>query len=274
MEDEFKLFDEYNNSQHSDKKISFITKECKHCNLIEDNGIKLCLDCGQELNRNIGFEKEWRYYGSSDTRHNSDPSRCHLRKNDEKSIYKDVENMKFNEKIVSIANSLYEKITKGSIFRGNSRKSIVFACIFHAYKISGDPQSCDTLVKIFNLEKRVGLKGLKYVNLNAPPDLDLKASYIKPEDIIKEIMEKFAADESQHNEVISIYKQIKNKSSVINRSRPQSIASGIVRYYILKNKKEISMNDFKSKVGLSELTINRIVKEICTILKTPEVLNN
>ena len=75
----------------------------------------------KELNRNIGFEKEWRYYGSSDTRHNSDPSRCHLRKNDEKNIFKDVENMKFNEKIVSIANTLYEKVTKGSIFRGNSR---------------------------------------------------------------------------------------------------------------------------------------------------------
>ena len=271
---DFDLFDQYENlNNETEKEHTNVNclKNCKHAQIIEDNGIKLCLDCGEEINREIGFEKEWRYYGSSDTRHNSDPSRCHIRKTDEKNIFKDVENMKFNDKIIGMANSLYEKVTNGKIFRGNSRKAIVFACVFHAYKMAGTPQSCDTLVKIFNLEKKVGLRGLKHVNLNAPKELDLKTSYIKPEDIIKEIMEKFDAGEEQCKEVIEIYKQVKNKSSIINRSRPQSIASGTVRYYILKNKKDISMSDFRSKTGLSELTINRIVKEISTLLKTPEI---
>ena len=43
MEDEFKLFDQYN-QEDSTKKISFMGRECKHCNVMEDNGIKLCLD--------------------------------------------------------------------------------------------------------------------------------------------------------------------------------------------------------------------------------------
>ena len=62
--------------------------------------------------------------------------------------------------------------------------------------------------------------------------------------------------------------QIKNKSSILNRSRPQSVASGLVRYYILKNNKNISLSEFKSKVNLSELTINRICKEITKILES------
>ena len=57
----------------------------------------------------------------------------------------------------------------------------------------------------------------------------------------------------------------------MNRSRPQSIASGLVRYYILLRKKDISMDEFRVKVDLSELTIIRIVKEIARILETPEI---
>ena len=96
----------------------------------------------------------------------------------------------------------------------------------------------------------------------------LKVNYITPENLIKEIMNKFDASEDQIDDVIQLYKKIKNKSSIINRSRPQSVASGLVRYYILIKNKNISMHEFKQKVNLSELTINRICKEITTILET------
>jgi hypothetical protein len=79
-------------------------------------------------------------------------------------------------------------------------------------------------------------------------------------------MDKFYATKEQKDEILELYKQIENKSSLLNRSRPQSVASGIVRYYILKTNKNVPMNIFKTKVNLSELTINRIVKEIEKIL--------
>ena len=85
-------------------------------------------------------------------------------------------------------------------------------------------------------------------------------------------MKKFDATESQIDEVVKIYHQVKNKSSILNRSRPQSVASGLVRYYILLKDKDISMQCFRQKVKLSELTINRIAKEISKILGTPEIV--
>ena len=85
-------------------------------------------------------------------------------------------------------------------------------------------------------------------------------------------MNKFEAPTDQINEVIELYKRVKNRSSVLNRSRPQSVASGLVRYYILLKGKDISMKDFRQKVHLSELTIERIAKEIARILKTPWVI--
>ena len=85
-------------------------------------------------------------------------------------------------------------------------------------------------------------------------------------------MEKFDATEHQIEEVNTLYSKIHNKSSILNRSRPQSVASGLVRYYILMKGKDISMKEFKQKVKLSELTIEKMAKEISRILKTPWII--
>jgi transcription initiation factor TFIIIB Brf1 subunit/transcription initiation factor TFIIB len=219
------------------------------------------------LNKDVCYERDWRFYGTQDTKHNQDPNRCHFRKMEEISIIKDVDKLGFSEKIVLYANLLYEEVTKRKIFRGNSRKGIIFACIFHSYKIYGAPHSCESLISIFNIDRRIALKGLKYVNLNADKESMFRNYQISPENIILEIMEKFYATDEQKQEILRLYSQIKEKSALLNRSRPQSMAAGLVRYYILKNGKHVPMIEFKKKVGLSELTINRIVKEICRLLE-------
>ena len=159
--DKFVLFQEcvsaYESTTNNNKKINNDT--CNHNSILEENGIKVCTDCGIEITRDITYDKEWRYYGASDTRHISDPNRCHARKSDERTIYKDVEGLGFSDKIIVKANELYEEVTNKKIYRGNSRKAIIFACIFHAYKIEGNPQSCESLVDIFNLDRKIGLKG-------------------------------------------------------------------------------------------------------------------
>jgi len=266
---DFELFDKLFSQSLSDKESSSSIEEedsvCSHKNKTEMAGAILCLDCGEEVEKNITHDKEWRYYGQSDTKHNSDPNRCQVRKVDDKNIFKDVENMGFSDKIVTLANRIYIQVTGGKIHRGNSRKAIIFACIFHAYKINGKPQTCETLIDLFNLDRKTGLRGLKHVNLTIPKETILNTSHITPANLIEEIMNKFGASESQKEEVVSLYEKIKNKSSKINRSRPQSIAAGLTYYWICENKKQIGIKDFIEKVKLSELTITRIAKEITAI---------
>jgi transcription initiation factor TFIIIB Brf1 subunit/transcription initiation factor TFIIB len=245
--------------------------ECRHLNINSEKGVDVCTDCGEEISKQIQNSKEWRYYGQTDTRHSSDPNRVQMRKSDERSIYKDVENMGFSEKIISEANKIYFQVTQGQIFRGNSRKAIVFACIFHAYKLSGKPQSHEKLITVFNLNRKTGLKGLKHVNLYAPKKSTIRTTYITPINLIEEIMEKFLATPEQKVEVINLYNQIKNKSSRLNRSRPQSVGAGLVYYWICSKKKDISIKQFTKKVDLSELTVNKIAKEISDVLGTPSV---
>lgn len=278
---DFQLFNkalkEYNkkeNSKDSDpeKSDSDDSKNnectpCLHLNVTNEKGVIECIDCGEEISKKIQHTKEWRYYGQSDSRHTSDPNRVQQRKLEERNIYKDVENMGFSDKIVSEANTIYFQVTQGKIFRGNSRKAIVFACIFHAYKLSGKPQSHEKLIGIFKLDRKTGLKGLKHVNLYAPKDSQIRTTYITPINLVEEIMDKFSATKEQKDEVIKLYHQIKNKSSKLNRSRPQSVASGIVYYWICQKDKDITLKQFTKKVDLSELTVSNIAKEISDVIQ-------
>jgi transcription initiation factor TFIIIB Brf1 subunit/transcription initiation factor TFIIB len=240
--------------------------KCSHKNIVNENGANVCYDCGKEIEKTIFQDKEWRYYGNSDNKRTSDPNRVHIRKIDDRNIFKDVENMKFGDKIVALANQIYIQVTKGQIYRGNSRRSIIFASVFHSLKISGKPQSHEKLMKIFDLNKKTGLRGLKIVNLNAPKDSIIHTTYITPANIIEDIMDKFDATDEQKKEVLYLYEKIKNKSSKINRSRPGSIASGLVYFWVSLKNINVSIKDFAKKVELSELTIIKISKEISEIL--------
>lgn len=265
---DFTLFEDMLNSV-AKLEIDDDKPECSHQNLNEEGGLVSCLDCGKELEKSIYHDKEWRYYGCSDNKKCSDPNRVTLRKVEDKNIFKDVENMGFSDKIVSSANQLYLHVSNGKIFRGSSRKAIIFACIFHTFKIMGKVQSYEDLISLFDLNKKVGLKGLKYVNIHTSKDSTIHTTYITPVNLVENLMDKFSASSAQKQEVITLYNQIKNKSSKINRSRPQSVSAGLIWFWICQKGMEITLKEFAVKTGLSELTINKIAKEIAEILKVP-----
>jgi len=269
--DVFNVFDELEEELKDEvEEVDFDKDEveCEHENVIENIGTLMCTDCGTELSKVVSYLKDWRYYGSDDTRKNSDPNRCHIRKIEDKSIFKDVESFGFSEKIVNLANDIYSQVTKGKIYRGNSRKAIIFGCIFHSIKINGKVYSCESLRTIFNLDKKIILKGLKHVNLNSPKNSNIVNRYITPIELVNEYITKFNHIEEDKQVITDIYEKIKSKSSIINRSRPQSVASSLIYYHFSKKfgSNNFSIKDFIKKIKLSELTVNKISKEIARIL--------
>lgn len=270
--DLFKLaYQEYEEENSSDKDNGDNPEKnenCKHLDVLEDNGVKLCLDCGEEIARDLSYDKEWRYYGSEDTRRHADPNRCQPRKTEDRTIFKDVENLGFSDRIVSIANDIYLEITKGKIYRGNSRKSVIFACVFHAFKMIEKPISCDSLNDTFKLERKDILKGLKILSMNLPKTSQTKTSYITAVELIDEIMNHFNATKEQKLEVVNLFQKVKNKSSMLNGSRPHSVASGLIYFYISNNTKGVNIKDFIKTVKVSLLTVSRIAKEVERIVST------
>lgn len=265
---EFNVFDDIESKEDDDLSDLESDEECTHPDSVNDNGIVSCMDCGLELQKIVSYEKDWRYYGSDDTRKNSDPNRCHIRKIEDKSIFRDVETFGFSEKVVNLANDIYTEVTKGKIYRGNSRKAIIFGCIFHSIKINGKMYSCESLRSIFKLDKKIILKGLKHVNLNSPKNGNIVNRYITPIELVNEYIVKFVHTKEDVEMITEIYEKIRNKSSIINRSRPQSVASSIIYYHFSKKfgANNFSIKDFIKKIKLSELTVNKITKEINRII--------
>ena len=103
---EFELFEQamctYEEKQLKNQNVKEKTcnSSCFHEDIINENGIMSCLNCGEEISHSINHEKEWRYYGHVDNKRSSDPNRVQIRKNEDKNIMKDVENMGFSETIV------------------------------------------------------------------------------------------------------------------------------------------------------------------------------
>jgi transcription initiation factor TFIIIB Brf1 subunit/transcription initiation factor TFIIB len=257
------------------KKSEMLQKEeitCQHLDLVDENGVISCLECGERIRRTIMHEKEWRFYGHSDSKRSSDPNRVHMRKSEDRNINKDVENMGFAENIVSKANEIYSQVTKGQIFRGDSRKAVIFACIYHAYKIAGKCQTPKNLMESFGLNKKSSLKGLKIVSVHAPKNSPIHTTAITAVHHIHDVMDKFSATPDQKKEVIDLYCKTKNRSSKLNRARPQSVASALTYYWICEKKMDISLRKFAQKADLSELTINKNAKEVAVVLGKPHVV--
>lgn len=248
--------------------------QCQHETIQTQGSTKVCTDCGVILTKAFSYEKEWRYYGIHDTKHNNDPNRCNFRKHSCRNIDKDVEKLGINAKIRNTANDIYKEVTQNKIYRGNTRKGIIFACVYHAYKINQLPHSCEQLITIFEVNQKVALKGLKFVNLNLPLHSNIRSENIDVRHLIKETMNSFSATNEQIQEALSLYSRLENRSSLLNRSRPQSVACGIVKYYIMQKNPDFSNDYIRQKIKLSELTLSRIVKEIQTIVsKSPTQLS-
>jgi len=255
-----KVLDEISSATQEAPKNTNTT--CEHCNISKDRDRYTCLDCGIE----VPPPEDKTPVKLTQGRIRLEPNRCQIRKSEDKSIEKDVLGYGFSAEVIHEANKIFLETTKGNIYRGNSRKAIIFACVFHAYKHLNTPQSCESLIEVFKLERRIGLRGLKMVALNAPKHSKLRKTRITPKDLVKEAMKKFNASDAQITDVINLYGKIENRSSMLNRSRPQSVAAGLTYYYILMKHKDITLKDFTKEVNLSELTVTKITKEISKVL--------
>jgi len=244
-----------------------MNESCRHEDVFQnENGFDICAMCGVELNSGISHDQEWRFYGESDNKHNSDPSRCQYKKNPDKGIRKDLEKLNIPVEVINIADDYYFQVTDGEIKRSNLRKGIMFACVFEAYKDLDQAQTPDSLQKVFNNISRKNIsKGLTYFHMRYKQKSE-KCDYITPAHFIPKVLELFSVTTEHQKVVLDLYNQIEGKSSLLNRSNPQSVSCGLVFYYFVRNKIDINSGKFGKIVGLSDITVTKIASEIEDIM--------
>ena len=177
MNSDFNLYDKLLQRQAT---IEPDVTSCSHEETIIQHGNRMCTDCGMEMKEPVHTQQQ-----------TVDPTRCYIRKIKDKSIYDDVKHMNISDHIKDMANRIYSEVCGTRTRRGTTRRGIIFGAIFHSYKLDKNPQSCDSLVKQFNIKRKDALRGLKFINENAPSNSPLRTTYITPENIIHDFLGKF-----------------------------------------------------------------------------------
>jgi transcription initiation factor TFIIIB Brf1 subunit/transcription initiation factor TFIIB len=252
------------NEESSDEEQP-IENECKHSETVCRNGVQICQDCGEHVYEEMMQEQEWRFYGDSDNKNSSDPSRCQYRKQADKGIRKDLEKLNLPSEVIGIADSYYFQVTKGEIKRSNLRKGIMFACVFEAFKDLKKHHTPEDLQALFEIDRKSMSKGLTYFSLRSNRK---HKEYITAEHFIPKIIRLCELQDECSEPIIKIYQKVKDKSSLLSRSNPQSVSCGVVFYYLKKLNHEISSSIFGKTIGLSEITVNRIANEIEEIIES------
>jgi hypothetical protein len=262
-------------SDQSDLKTQDHSSTCVHENITRDKEKLICEDCGQELYEEISHEQEWRHFTESDGRSGADQSRCQYRKAGERGIKKDLERMGFDPDIIEEANKLYLLITKGEMKKSELRKGIEFACVYWAHIAVNRPKiPSQILTRFFNLSRRTMSQGMKFFALNAPRQY-LTIGGVSAKDFIPEIMNmpQFNAKQDHIDKAINLYEQIKEKCAVLNRSNPQSASKAVVYYYLRRKGVSISPTRFGKIVGLSHIILLRLSSSISQLLGTTSTVN-
>lgn len=259
-DDIFDIFDTFNLPNTS------VPQPCNHTGKERFRGISICIDCGEEFPDDFDTEKECKFLKASESNGRQ------VRRVYDKSIYKDIESFDIPHDIQLKANEYYTKVSDGKIFRGQSRKAVIFSCVFVAYKKTEQPQSIERLQQLFKINKKTVSRGIKLVGMSMQ-DKNSKL-FLNVEDIIPEILKCFDSSIVVLQEILALYAQIKNRSSTLNRSRPRSTAAALIYYYM--KTKNITFSDklFCFNVKLSKLTILKLYHEICLCVQKIENKNN
>jgi len=268
--------------------------ECPHDEYIQYDGELVCNSCG-EIEKELCYEKEWRFYGSSDSKNSRNPSRCQDPKVDTKNIFKDVEHFQYPLPVVNKANQYYQSITtqpdgKSKILRGDNRKALICACVFYSFKEINSVRCPYDLAKDFGISNfHSALKDFntwkqkqstKYEE--QPNKIDVNSSnlvvdlqnedrvYITPLDLVPRILQAMNAKIDHLQGITLIYRKIEsNTSDLINKSIPQSVAAGLVYFYFRYQNFEMKRSQFAKVAGLSEITFVKIARDISSTLDIP-----
>lgn len=245
---------------------------CLHSNISETDGINICKECGCEIDL-IDFQPEWRYYGSSDSRSASDPSRCHRSKESTRGgihkVFQDARLDSLPKALREKTEKKYKEVVKGETIRGKNRKSIVAACLLYVFFETDNVHTSEQIRILFGLSKNEMSAGLTLYYQAFP---DSRTLEIKPVDMIRRVMLKAKLSlEDHYKKIYRLARCLENVDPIINRSNPQSVAAAIVYLYIclipgLKESMGLTKTRFAKEMELSDITISKIVRTSASIL--------
>lgn len=273
-----------------------VCTNCNKQTLVNDNQNIICNSCGVINGAIIDQGQEWRYYGSDDNKLTSDPTRCGLPINPllpESSlstvilgrgyeVYRKLNSwngMTYKERsLITVLNNIakkaklghipsciidrtivmYKLLSEEHIKRGDSRESLIAACLLYALKDKEIARCSSEIAELFNIKPKKLSKGCNQFT---------EMMYAKNPDFIKRIKPTNANDCIKRFSVIlsfpEKYKKISlnaailaDKLGICQDNNPKSVAVGCIYlvsqvYQLGYTKKEIAKGCKTSEVTIT-----------------------
>lgn len=212
--------------------------------------------------------KEWNNYDSAD----KGVDRCgYVISSDPKGITKEIEHLGLAPAVAARANQIFLEVTRETTVKKNSRKSLIFACIFRAYKEQNMVMDVQKLQQSFGIRQKKISEALRIVQskitAQIPPTM--------PIDLVMPILRNFFAAEppnfdpgftakEAYSDIEKIYNNVYSKSSILRRAKPQSVAYGLIYFYLKQQGWKESRAEFtrRFKSNITDVTILRMFREI------------
>jgi transcription initiation factor TFIIIB Brf1 subunit/transcription initiation factor TFIIB len=183
----------------------------------------------------------------------------------ERSIQKDLEKYTFPDDIKNMADVIYSSMNY-QMRRGKKRDMIVFHCTYSAHlELDREVNPIQLGMEVFKLTKEeITRCDSIFSPLQTgyrPPSKDSS-----PLNYIPDYCRRIGLSEDATALVLAHAKKIMTKSKGLDQEHPQTIAAGILRYYLITNGIELKDKELLTRVtGRSIVTIDTACKSIALI---------
>lgn len=237
------------------------TDVCLHAKTSRLNGQTHCRDCGETL---PSFCKEdTKFFDDASTVLASDHKLP-------KSIRKELDILPLAEAVKDRADKIYAEKVGTNTYRSNVRQEVKFNCLFEAFKQLGIYKDPCEIAKMLKIKRKGMSRGILRCSFlctgkETTQTMAITAVHLVPEMLTRNGVE---FDQSHLEDIARIHDYAKERSEILNRSKPQSIASSLVYFYLRKKDKDHKINkaDVAKNCGVSMMTISKLDLELEQIL--------
>lgn len=175
-------------------------------------------------------------------------------------IRKEIDFLNLSNDIVDLTNDLFLQTCEKRIHRGQFRKSIICACLFHAFLLRKCPQSFDVVMKWFKLNNHFANKGFNLVKLKNSSIRFLYENYI---DTATMMMRRLNMKPDEMFYQFLNRQQIKDYVESKNMKRMHVAVACLIFVYIQQSlKKEMNLHDFCNMTQSNLVAVDRMLKMI------------
>ena len=230
---------------------------CKHASVGRVHGQSYCKSCGQSL---FSFSHE-------DTRYFEDGATVAADRKQVKSIRKELEALALPEEVRDRADRIYGYRVGFNTYRSTVRKEVMFVCINDAYKELGIFRNPQEIADLLGLKRKGMSRGVMRCSslYTGKPETNEHRS-LTAVDLVPNMLTDCGihVDPSHLEDIANIYQHAKERSELLNRSKPQSIAAALIYYYLsqVSGDKRMTKSEIAKGCGVSVMTLGKNVTEL------------